>query len=131
MHASTLELDGETAHVSAQSQQSDYLLGQNCDPEHITFEDCTGTAAEPASGLIAFYGGYEYRGTYNLVLEYADGGSLGPHFQQRSPIFSKKDVMLFWEDLFELIKCIRSIHAQQSGATGKVDHDNFDLLLQG
>lgn len=59
--------------------------------------------------LIAFFGNYTHSGTYNIILEYADRGSLEQYLQTEPP-FSSEEISKVWESLFGILKALESIH---------------------
>jgi serine/threonine protein kinase len=60
--------------------------------------------------LITFYGSYIHKGTYNIILEYADGGSLEDYFQHNAPPWKSEDIVRLWTSLFGILKALNSIH---------------------
>jgi serine/threonine protein kinase len=63
-----------------------------------------------ADSVIKFYGSYIYRDSYNILLEFADKGSLEDYFRRESPPSRGEDIIKFWERLFQLIKVLKAIH---------------------
>jgi hypothetical protein len=71
--------------------------------------------------LIAFYGSYIHRGTYNVLLEYADQGSLENYFQRTSPPWKSEDIIKFWKSLFGILKALECIHTiEKRNSTGEI-----------
>jgi serine/threonine protein kinase len=66
-----------------------------------------------ADSVIKFYGSYIYRDSYNILLEFADKGSLEEYFRRESPPSRGEDIIKFWERLFQLIKGLKAIHSGQ------------------
>ncbi len=66
-----------------------------------------------ADSIIKFYGSYIYRDSYNILLEFADKGSLEEYFRRESPPSRGEDIIKFWEHLFQLIKGLKAIHSAQ------------------
>ncbi|CAG8952521.1 hypothetical protein HYFRA_00009625 [Hymenoscyphus fraxineus] len=60
--------------------------------------------------LISFFGSYIHSGTYNIILEFADQGSLEQYFQTIDPPSKIEDISKLWASLFGIIKGIDSIH---------------------
>ena len=60
--------------------------------------------------MIAFYGSFEYRGSFNILLEYADGGTLEDVFQSEARPRNAQDILDFWSNMFEPIKAVFAIH---------------------
>lgn len=61
--------------------------------------------------LIQFLGSYKQGDTYNILLEYADRGTLGDFFKENIPPSLGEDILIFWRRLFNIIKALRRIHA--------------------
>lgn len=64
-----------------------------------------------ADSIIKFYGSYILGNDRNLLLEYADKGSLENFFLKETPPSHGGDVIKFWEGLFSLIKGLKAIHS--------------------
>jgi serine/threonine protein kinase len=64
-----------------------------------------------ADSIIKFYGSYIHGDHYNILLEYADKGSLEEYFRKESPPSRGIDIIKFWEGLFQLIKGLKAIHS--------------------
>jgi len=67
------------------------------------------TIKHPKS-MIGFYGSYIHGGSYNILLEFADKGSLEEYFQHETPPSHGEDIIKFWAHLFELTKALNAIH---------------------
>lgn len=89
----------------------------------------TEAGSRDAEGLIEFYGSFEYRGTFNIILQYADAGTLEQMFAQRDPPDTGEMMIAFWANLFQIIKGICEIHEQQLHTNGVLG--NTGVLLQG
>lgn len=63
--------------------------------------------------IIGFYGSYEQNGSYNVLLEYADLGTLEDYLQKTSPPTTGEDIRRFWHALFNVIKALQMIHHVQ------------------
>src|SRR6266536_561883 len=64
-----------------------------------------------ADSIIRFYGSYKQGDEFNVLLEFADKGSLEECFQRESPPSRGVDIIKFWENLFQLIKGLKAIHS--------------------
>ncbi len=64
-----------------------------------------------ADSIIKFYGSYIHGDNYNILLEFADKGSLEEYFRRESPPSRGGDIIKFWEGLFQLIKGLKAIHS--------------------
>ncbi|KAF7512559.1 hypothetical protein GJ744_000820 [Endocarpon pusillum] len=63
--------------------------------------------------IISFFGSYEQDDTYNILLEYADRGTLEDYLQRTPPPTTGSDIYKFWSALFNVIKALVSIHNVQ------------------
>jgi serine/threonine protein kinase len=61
--------------------------------------------------IIKFYGSYIHGDEFNILLEYADKGTLEEYFKNESPPGRGVDIIKFWEALFQLIKALKTIHS--------------------
>jgi serine/threonine protein kinase len=64
-----------------------------------------------ADSIIKYYGSYTHGNEFNILLEYADKGTLEEYFQTESPPSRGGDIIKFWENLFQLIKGLKAIHS--------------------
>ncbi|PVH88884.1 hypothetical protein DL98DRAFT_565731 [Cadophora sp. DSE1049] len=62
------------------------------------------------SSLIGFYGSFIQGHTFNIILEYADQGTLEHYFSDTSPPSRGVDIINFWESLFRAIWGLKCIH---------------------
>jgi serine/threonine protein kinase len=60
--------------------------------------------------LIGFYGNYTQGHTCNLILEYADQGSLEEYFRKTVPPYEEEDINKFWEGLLGILAALDGIH---------------------
>ncbi|KAK5121454.1 hypothetical protein LTR85_005287 [Meristemomyces frigidus] len=74
------------------------------------FAELTLARLNPTPGLIGFYGGFEHGDTFNILLEYANGGTLEDMFQNRDPPSCGEDIVVFWTAFVETLKALASIH---------------------
>lgn len=63
--------------------------------------------------LVQYLGSFKHSDTYNILLEYADGGTLEDFFQNISPPSLAEHMILFWERLFDIFKALSRIHATE------------------
>ena len=64
-----------------------------------------------ADSIIKFYGSYIHGDASNILLEYADMGTLEEYFKKESPPSRGVDIIKFWESLFQLTKGLKAIHS--------------------
>ncbi|KAF2230731.1 kinase-like protein [Viridothelium virens] len=62
------------------------------------------------TGLIGFYGSFRHGRRLNVLLEYADGGTLEDYFKQHSPPSRGVEIIDFWESLSGILKGLHAIH---------------------
>ncbi|KAL9611816.1 MAG: hypothetical protein Q9167_003584 [Letrouitia subvulpina] len=68
----------------------------------------------PPQNIIAFYGGFERENMYNIILEYADGGSLD-EFMERTPAPpDSNQLLVFWDQFFNILYGLAIIHGEGS-----------------
>lgn len=83
--------------------------------EHYTSEVKAFKALIPGGALgksiIGFHGSFVQDGTYNVLLEYADRGTLEDYLHTTAPPTTGEDVYRFWGALFNVIKALNLIHA--------------------
>jgi serine/threonine protein kinase len=73
------------------------------------------------TNIIGFYGSYIHGDTFNVILEFADRGSLARYLKETTPPSSGGDIINFWSSLFEVIPALISIHdvePEESGGPG-------------
>jgi hypothetical protein len=63
-----------------------------------------------AEGIIGFYGGWKQDGRYNILLEYADVGTLEAFLQHIDPPAKASDIIDLWESVFQLLQGLLKIH---------------------
>lgn len=64
-----------------------------------------------SESIIRFHGSYTHGNDYNILLEFADKGSLEEYFQKQTPPSRGVDIIKFWDSLFQLIKALKAIHS--------------------
>ena len=70
--------------------------------------------------MIGFYGSYRHGESCNLILEYANEGTLEDYLQKCSPPTAGPDIYKFWSGLLGLIKALEAIHYIVSGDSSPV-----------
>jgi serine/threonine protein kinase len=68
-------------------------------------------SVKQSDSIIKYYGSYIHGDEYNILLEYADKGTLEDYFQKESPPSRGVDIIKFWESLFQLIKGLIAVHS--------------------
>ena len=67
-------------------------------------------SGKPSAHIIAYYGGFIHGNSYNIVLEYADKGTLETFMRITEPPLSVEHTLLFWNRLFDVSHGIMTIH---------------------
>ncbi|RDW75414.1 hypothetical protein BP6252_06556 [Coleophoma cylindrospora] len=60
--------------------------------------------------IVRFHGGFKYRNTYNVLLEYADRGSLEHYWAHEEPPTTGKAIIKLWNSMFGLIRAVRDLN---------------------
>ena len=82
-------------------------------------------AGKPSSHIVAYYGGFIHGNSYNIILEYADQGTLETFMRKIKSPSSPEDTLLFWDRLFDVTHGIMTIH-------GKIGKDSSaSQILKG
>jgi len=91
-----------------------------------------------SDNIVKFYGSFRQLGSYCLILEYVDGGSLGEFFDNSPAPSTPEDVALFWKSLFQTFSGLHRIHqpmAYDDDEVTKVIHEDIEpgniLLMRG
>jgi hypothetical protein len=82
----------------------------NYERETQAFEQLTRSGLIQKDGIIEFYGGFQYNGTFNVVLEYAVGGTLNEYLHEKQTPGSVLEAIAFWSSLFNLLLALWRIH---------------------
>ena len=65
----------------------------------------------PNANIIGFHGSFVRDGTYNVLLEYADRGTLEQYFDTIQPPSSRQDIIQFWGGLLKTLGALVAIHS--------------------
>ncbi|TVY33614.1 Serine/threonine-protein kinase [Lachnellula subtilissima] len=68
--------------------------------------------------IIGFYGNFTRGDSYNILLEYADEGTLESYFEKQAPPRDGEEVIKFWERLFKIIDALRGVHEVEPTTAG-------------
>lgn len=63
-----------------------------------------------APNIANLYGTFTYGNTYNILLEYADKGTLEGFFKEEMQPKVGQDIIEFWQNLFKLSEALMAIH---------------------
>ncbi|KAH6717034.1 hypothetical protein BKA61DRAFT_600947 [Leptodontidium sp. MPI-SDFR-AT-0119] len=66
--------------------------------------------------IISYFGSFTRNGSFNVILEYADKGTLKEYFEKQLPPTSGEEIIKFWEGLFQLINALWKIHTMNGDA---------------
>ena len=66
--------------------------------------------AGPEPSIIGFYGSYVHNNTSNLILEYANEGTLEDYFRKVNPPSTGQDILHFWSGLLKILRALCRIH---------------------
>lgn len=69
-------------------------------------------AGKPSPHIIAYYGGFIHGDSYNLILEYADQGTLETFMRNTESPLTVEDTLLFWDRLFDITHGVMTIHGK-------------------
>lgn len=82
-------------------------------------------AGQPSPHIIAYYGGFIHGNSYNIILEYADQGTLESFMKNTESPPTIEDTILFWDRLSDITHGIMMIH-------GKIGNDiSASQILNG
>lgn len=85
--------------------------------------------AKEEPSLIGFYGSFVHNSTYNIILEYADGGTLEDYFRTVSAPSNGWDILHFWKGILQIIEALCRIHeVVDSESTNSPIYQGFILL---
>jgi serine/threonine protein kinase len=73
------------------------------------FKRLSSTGGRLDPNMIGFYGSYIQDDSYNVILDFADEGTLEQYFRNPGQP-SAEDILPFWRELFNVIKPLVRIH---------------------
>jgi serine/threonine protein kinase len=82
---------------------------ENCETEVKAFRALMSSGSLGKS-IIGFFGSIEQDGSYNVLLEYADGGTLEDYLQKTPSPTTGHEICKFWSAFFNVIKALTLIH---------------------
>ncbi|KAL9095882.1 MAG: hypothetical protein Q9165_001879 [Trypethelium subeluteriae] len=62
------------------------------------------------NGIIGFYGSFEHREAFHVILEYANRNTLEEYMKTLPPPMKTEDILLFWENLLLLARALQGLH---------------------
>jgi serine/threonine protein kinase len=69
--------------------------------------------------IVTFYGSWRQGTTYNILLEYADRGTLIDYFENTAPPTEYEDIISFWSALLDVTKGLKRIHELEYSEVGQ------------
>ena len=60
--------------------------------------------------IIGYHGCFIHNGTYNVILEFADRGTLEQYFVKTHPPTSGEDIIAFWQGILGIVGALTNIH---------------------
>ena len=84
---------------------------QNYNTEKAAFQKLQQTGLQ--DNIVSFYGNFVRDKTYNVILEYADEGTLEGFLKKTQPPSTSKDIISFWNSLFGIYLGLTAIHEAQ------------------
>ena len=77
-------------------------------------------SGDRAPNIICFHGSFVRDYSYNLILEYADKGTLEDLITQnmKYPPSNGEEILVFWKKLFELFRGLGRIHFVEKDSKG-------------
>ena len=66
----------------------------------------------PRRNIIAFYGGFEQESSYNIILEYADGGNLDQYMELTPSPTNRQERHDFWINFLDIFDGLAVIHGE-------------------
>lgn len=79
---------------------------------------------KPPANIVEYYGSFVREGTYNIILEYADRGTLDDYMKNTPEPKNNKDITTFWRKFLPVIRGLVQIHG-----TPKQASDGPNILL--
>lgn len=76
-----------------------------------------GNSVRPA-GMIGFFQSFQYRKTFNILLEYADNETLETFFSEQPRPSSGAEIIEFWESLLTIVKGVCILHRPKDPGRG-------------
>ena len=79
------------------------------------------------TNIIGFHKSFIWHGTYNVLLEYADRGTLEQYYNIVDPPTSREDIVKFYRELFKILPALAAIH----GVRVQPSHSGSASRFQG
>ena len=69
--------------------------------------------------ILNYHGRFRLAGTFNILLEYADGGTLEDAFQTTDPPVTTAQETAFWLGMLNICRAIKAVHDPVIGGYGR------------
>ncbi|KAI9695281.1 MAG: hypothetical protein M1820_008743 [Bogoriella megaspora] len=76
------------------------------------------------NGIIGFYGSFEHREAFHIILEHANCDTLQDYMNSVPPPMKTEDILSFWENLLVLTRALEGLHAA-------VHHESANVTEKG
>lgn len=88
-----------------------FETSEECEHEVEAFVHLrTSLTGKTEPNIVKFYGSYNYGPHFNVILEYADRGTLEEYFARVPPPSTAQEVFHFWESLLPLQRALGQLH---------------------
>ncbi|KAF2115660.1 hypothetical protein BDV96DRAFT_492255, partial [Lophiotrema nucula] len=101
----------------AESSPTSTFVLKTCHETHSTYHHnevhaykALNNHGGPLNNIVVFHGSWISHGTYNMLLEYVDGGTLTEFLKSTEPPTRVEDIVDFWSSLLDLIKPLIRMH---------------------
>ncbi len=88
-------------------------------------------SGETVPNLIGFYGAFKQNGSYHVILEYANIGTLEDYFEQVQPPKREADILNLWRSIFQINHALVQIHAPFQGDNNWQSSSDEPRIFQG
>ena len=61
-------------------------------------------------GIVRYFGSFQHGSSFNIILEYADGGTLQDYYQKYPPPSTYEDIIAFLTALLDLLSALYTLH---------------------
>lgn len=62
------------------------------------------------NSIVGFYGSFEHREAFHVILEYANSGTLQEYLNTIPPPMKTEDILSFWENFLTLTRALEGLH---------------------
>lgn len=83
--------------------------------------------SNPHPNIVKYYGSYEQSNKFNVLLEFAESGTLQDFFSVKPPPVKNEEIAEFWESLFKVAFALERVHQLTMGESGALHCAHMDL----